>query len=121
MRLILQPQRDQRLTGLISDAGTVFSWFHYLTASGGTAAYGIGPTPIYVTGQLTGIWQQAGQKTQNMGGGQLPFGQEVIYCKECVGTADRLTYGNAVFTVVEEPSPARLFGTMYYKVTLKRG
>ncbi len=122
MRLSLQPLREQRLTGLIADAGTVFDWFHFVTAQGGTAAYGIGATPIYITGHITAIWQQAGQQARNMAGGQMPEGQEVLYCTQKIPTADRLKYGNAVFEVIAEPQPARLMGTdFYWKTVIKRG
>lgn len=122
MRLTLQPLREQRLTGLLADAGTVFTYFHFVTAENGTAAYGIGATPIYVTGHITAMWQQAGENAQNMAGGQMPVGTETIYCRERIDTADRLSYGNAIFEVVSEPLPARLMGLDFcWKTTIKRG
>ncbi len=122
MRLFLQPQREQRLNDLVEDAGTVFGWYHFVTAENGTAAYGIGPTPIYVTGHITAIWQQAGQQVRNMAGGQMPEGQEVLYCTQKIPTADKLSYGGGTYEVVNEPQPARMFGTdFYWKVTIKRG
>jgi hypothetical protein len=122
MRLTLQPLREQRLTGLFFDAGTPFIWYHFITAENGTAAYGIGPTPYYVTGRITAMWQQAGQNVQNMAGGQLPVGQEVIYCREKIPTADRLSYAGGTYEVVAEPQPARLMGTDFcWKTVIKRG
>jgi hypothetical protein len=61
MRLDTQPLRLQRLTGLLSDAGTVWTIFRHVTAQGGTAYLGIGAAEVYTTGYITGIWAQAGQ------------------------------------------------------------
>jgi hypothetical protein len=121
MRLYTQPLRQQRMTGLIADAGTVWTWFRYVTATGGTAYAGIGDTPAYTTGYLTGIWAQAGQREQDNPGGQFVVGQETLFCKEKVGTADRLSYSGAQYEVIAEPQPAQLYETMYYKTVIKRG
>lgn len=121
MRLTLEPIREQRLTGLIADAGSVWTWYKHVTATGGTAYLGIGAQDVFVTARITGIWAQAGQSEYGAAGGLVPAGQEVVYCREKVGTADRLAYSGATFEVVSEPQPAFLYQTMYYKTTIKRG
>jgi hypothetical protein len=121
MRLYTQPLRDQRLTGLIADAGSIWTLYRHVTAGGGTAYLGIGAADVFTTGYITGIWAQAGQNEMGLAGGQVAAGQETLYCKERIGTADKLSYSGANFEVVQEPTPAILFGCMYYRNTIKRG
>jgi hypothetical protein len=121
VRLDTQPLRQQRLTGLISDAGTVWTLYRHVTAEGGTAYLGIGATETYTTGYITGIWAQAGQNEMGLAGGQVPAGQEVLFTREKLSTADKVAYSGASFEVISEPTPAILFGCMYYRNTIKRG
>ena len=121
MNLTLDAMREERMTRMIGDAGSVWTWYKHVTAQGGTAYLGIGPSDIFATARITGIWAQAGQNELGLAGGLIPAGQEVLYCVERVGTADRLSWSGANFEVVAEPQPALLFQTMYWKTVLKRG
>ena len=118
----LRQQRLEYIPQFLENAGTPFTWYRYVTANAGTAAYGIGSTPVYATAQLTGIWAALGKgQEQRLAGGQVLQGDEVIYTQALVGTADRLTYGGITFEVVSEPWEVRHGDVLYQAVGLRRG
>lgn len=118
----LRQQRLDRIPQFMDDAGSVFQWYVYVTANAGTAAYGIGNVPVYATAQLTGIWAAQGKgREEQMAGGQVVAGDEVIYTQAHVGTADKLKYGSQAYEVVSEPWEVKHGETLYRAVGLRRG
>lgn len=118
----LRQIRLDRIPQFFEDAGTVFTHYVYVTANTGTPAYGLGNTPVWATGQLTGIWAAQGKgQEQGMAGGQVVAGDEIIYTMAHVGTADKLVYGSQTFEVVSEPWEVKHGESLYWAIGLRRG
>ncbi len=121
MNLSLRPGIESRMARLFDDAGLTFTWYRFVQVTGATASYGMGGTPQYATGYVTGIWADPSkQRFWQQPGGVTVAGQETLYLRAKVGTADVLAYSGQEFGVEGEPFPAQLFGVMYYRTPVKR-
>lgn len=108
----------QQLATHFQHAGHTATWKHYISASAGVAAAGMGSAPRYREQTITALFGTVNQPEQPTPAGLFAAADIYAVTRERVGRSDELVWRGVPYRVESDPAPGRLAGT--WISTLKR-